>query len=217
MNSGIYRQRSYDNLQNGKSPINRLNRLVHMPRTSCDHLDLNYAQQSSPIDQQSCSDQSVVIGQANNPVNETTPVPTNFKYFSPQQRRYNEHAAAQISRYPYHRNRAVPRRYSQSYDYRHQRRGDRDFSSNNNEMHIANPLNSFSLLGDLDFIDSTEDDPMINDHNKFRVTKRNTNNSYYANDRSPARKKQRYSNIYDYSLKHGLKSIHEDSTSDDSF
>lgn len=89
---------------------------------------------------------------------------------------------------------------------------------------------ALSLLKDLDFIDESEDDPMLKDCNQFRVTRQQHHYQYSStgsvghhhgqphdrDDRSPLKKKQRYSNIYDYSFNLSLNSIHEDSTSDDS-
>lgn len=116
---------------------------------------------------------------------------------------------------------------------RHHRTG--TSSGRNNDHRLHNRSNRYqprrkssalSLLKDLDFIDESEDDPMLKDCNQFRVTRQHSQYSssgsighgqpHDRDDRSPLKKKQRYSNIYDYSFNLSLNSIHEDSTSDDS-
>lgn len=237
MNSGIYRQRSYDNLQNGKSPTYSLSsRFANIPHTSCDHTVVDalqpqhqHLQQQHLLLQQQLQQQtSALAGNDGTPV----PVPTQFKYFSPQQRKYNDKQRnASHLRYPYHKNRAVSRRHLPSLS-----------STSNEDVRMCVDMNSptqqqqnvyryhrtpqrhprqrqasaLSLLKDLDFIDSCEDDPMLKNHNQFRVTKHQYSSCDRSADRSPLKKKQRYSNIYDYSFNLSLNSIHEDSTSDDS-
>lgn len=161
-------------------------------------------------------------------------VPTHFKYFSPQQRKHPN----AYSRYPYHRNRAISRRHLPSMTAVSSNEDVRAYLDLNSptqqqqnvyHYHHRTPQrhrqrnSAMSLLKDLDFIDCTEDDPMLKDSNQFRVTKhqysscdRSSGGSNASSDRSPLKKKQRYSNIYDYSFNLSLNSIHEDSTSDDS-
>lgn len=358
LNNGVYRQRSYDNLQNGKSPsMQSLTRFVHLPRSSCDHIaDLMAAGGSSSAvtaaphlsgqiggggfggigvinaiaamssDASSSSSSpspsampvalaSTIGGQmpaaaALSAV--AAPVPTHFQYYAPQQYRHHHRKSVcdapsigAFSRYPYHKNRAVPRRplpmlplvaaaaaaaasaplQQQQHQqqmlsgtsaddirvyldvnsplsqenplssvsdptlqssgplpplllhnvYRYSRHGRSDGGHHHqhhhhhrNQQHRNAPnryqqrrkSSALSLLKDLDFIDESEDDPMLKDCNQFRVTRSqqyvNGSALYDRDDRSPLKKKQRYSNIYDYSFNLSLNSIHEDSTSDDS-
>lgn len=128
----------------------------------------------------------------------------------------------------------VPQLYN-VYRHRRHHRNNPSSSGRNNEHRLTNRPNRYqprrkssplSLLKDLDFIDESEDDPMLKDCNQFRVTRQHYQYSssgsvghgqpHDRDDRSPLKKKQRYSNIYDYSFNLSLNSIHEDSTSDDS-
>lgn len=341
LNNGVYRQRSYDNLQNGKSSsMQSLTRFVHLPRSSCDHIaDLapgapmhalfgglgigngngnvagglhtvggTIAAMSSDASSSSSSPSpsapqppaaaamaalALATAGAHSTVS-VDPVPTHFQYFAPQQQHYHHHYHHQhrrsvcdaptigaYSRYPYHKNRAVPRRplptlplisaqpaapptqqqqilSGTSADdirvymdvnspsaleptapptltdpmlvpappllhnvYRYSRRHHHHQRSNTpNRYQQRRKSSALSLLKDLDFIDESEDDPMLKDCNQFRVTRAqqyvNGSSGYDRDDRSPLKKKQRYSNIYDYSFNLSLNSIHEDSTSDDS-
>jgi len=117
--SGVYRQRSYDNLQNGKSPFHRNSiKSLHLPPTyanqhhnqlskklSLNNLNVgNKYPQLSPLIHRGYSPspqhQQQVAAQA---------IPSNFKYFSPQSKylanvNYDTNS---LPRYPYHKNRAI--------------------------------------------------------------------------------------------------------------
>lgn len=197
INSGIYRQRSYDNLQNGKSPP-----LPIRPTTF-------YRNRS-----RSASDYTVGLSFVHETLSNqisNVPVPTHFKYFSPQRKCSEPNI---VPRYPYHKNRAVPR----------QRPWD-PINRNIIDRQVIIDLKSPGLpdLFDiLDFNDPSEIDPML------RVRDRDC---YYKNKRysnhyipSPAKRKQRYSNVYEYStmsyglggMGGGLNSIVETSSSEES-
>lgn len=311
MNSGIYRQRSYDNLQNGKSPLfdvrsmSRISHHHHLPQYSnstssaspssasmisanrCEHNLLPYSlaiggggadafafshthlQQEQPtIPTATDTTTPTIPSSTTQPLEPSAPpVPTDFRYFSPQQRKSDHYKRNGVgpslhSRYPYHKNRAVSRRHIPSlmsaaavaaaasdrsssteevrlcmdlnsptqqlqnvYQYsRHNNRSSsrsryqnqRSGNRHHNHHHHHHQASALSLLKDLDFIDSCEDDPMLKNHNQFRVTKQSGGGGGISSDRSPLKKKQRYSNIYDYSFNLSLNSIYEDSTSDDS-
>lgn len=308
LSSGVYRQRSYDNLHNGKSPsMQSLTRFVHLPRSSCDHInDLTVGAAIAAMSSDASSSSS---SPSPSPATGVAPVPIHFKYFAPQQQNNssNCHSSCEssqsigaFSRYPYHQNRALAVRplpnqhhppvgstsgtmiqplsglsdndirtyldlnsptsirpptslnipppanpdtppeqpapqLHNVYRYRRHHRSNTSSGGRNNEHRLSNRPNRYqprrkssalSLLKDLDFIDESEDDPMLKDCNQFRVTRQHHHysssgsvgqgQSHDRDDRSPLKKKQRYSNIYDYSFNLSLNSIHEDSTSDDS-
>lgn len=93
---GVYRQRSYDNLQNGKFPFNRSSiKSLHLPPT--------YANQKfGPI--------GVHRGYNRSPLHHPgQAIPSNFKYVSPQSQ-YQANVdfdSNSLPRYPYHKNRAL--------------------------------------------------------------------------------------------------------------
>lgn len=107
---GVYRQRSYDNLQNGKSPFNRSSvKSLHLPPT--------YANQTShQLNKKfSLSIQKfgpVGVHRDYTPSAQNHPgqaIPSNFKYVSPQSK-YQPNVdfdSNSLPRYPYHKNRAV--------------------------------------------------------------------------------------------------------------
>lgn len=119
-----------------------------------------------------------------------------------------------MPRYPYHKNRAV-----------RQRPWDPVINRNIVDRQVIVDLKSPGLpdLFDiLDFNDPSEIDPMLRmrDRDNYHKTKRYSN--HYVP--SPAKRKQRYSNVYEYStmsyglgaISGGLNSIVESSSSEDS-
>lgn len=121
--SGVYRQRSYDNLQNGKSPYRKSIKSLHLPPSyggmnypnyPTNHGNnlsnninggsngsiVNYAQ-LSPIMHFQAKHQ-----QQHHHLNQ---IPGNVKYFAPQSKyQGGGYDSNSLPRYPYHKNRAVP-------------------------------------------------------------------------------------------------------------
>lgn len=192
INSGIYRQRSYDNLQNGKSPV------PIRPTTF-------YRNRS-----RSASDYTVGLSFVHETLSNqisNVPVPTHFKYFSPQRKCSDPNI---MPRYPYHKNRAVPRQ-----------RPWEPINRNIIDRQVIVDLKSPGLpdLFDiLDFNDPSEIDPMLRIRDRDHYYKNKRYSNHYVP--SPAKRKQRYSNVYEYSTMSyglgGLNSIVESSSSEES-
>lgn len=116
---GVYRQRSYDNIQNGKSPFHRSSiKSLHLPPT--------YANQSShqmnkkfSMSIQKFAPMSVHRGYSPSPQHhQAAAIPSNFKYVSPQSK-YDANVnydTSSLPRYPYHKNRALPTSSHQRHD-----------------------------------------------------------------------------------------------------
>lgn len=122
-------------------------------------------------------------------------------------------------RYPYHKNRAVPRKQlleQEKFLRDSERRGSGTRSSKSNDIRVCLDLQSptdpmQSLLREIDLCDTSENenDPMLRmHHSNYRANKKHLTASHGAF----GRKANRFSNVYDYSLA----SIFEDFTSDDS-
>lgn len=192
INAGIYRQRSYDNLQNGKSPV------PIRPTTF-------YRNRS-----RSASDYTVGLSFVHETLTNqisNVPVPTHFKYFSPQRKCSDPNI---MPRYPYHKNRAVPRQ-----------RPWEPINRNIIDRQVIVDLKSPGLpdLFDiLDFNDPSEIDPMLRIRDRDHYYKNKRYSNHYVP--SPAKRKQRYSNVYEYSTMSyglgGLNSIVESSSSEES-
>lgn len=247
---GIYRQRSYENLKNGKSsflqsPHYRLSRIVNLPSSipntceslssqqqmsSCiknhkqiEHLNqlddmnnvnsiINYDPQSSTNNDTDMDGLTALPSHTLSPASAPL-VPIHYKYYTPQ-RRYKDLA---LTRYPYHKNRAVPRKQlleQEKFLRDSERRGYR--SSKSNDIRVCLDLESPTdpmqgLLREIDLCDTSENesDPMLRlHHTNYRANKKHLT-SIHGNF---GRKSNRFSNVYDYSLA----SIFEDFTSDDS-
>lgn len=124
-------------------------------------------------------------------------VPTNFKYISPQRKCNNEES---YGRYPYHRNRALPQRRRLNTGFEKTREVSLELHSPDHHL----------TFRDIDVDEhGDEDDPMLS--NSFR-TKRSFN--YYSYEPPPRR--DRYSNVYEYTLPWDLSSITEDFSLDSS-
>lgn len=112
---GVYRQRSYDNLQNGKSPFHRSSiKSLHLPPT--------YANQHGHQDSKkfSLNIQKFVPMNAYRytPSPQHHPahaIPSNFKYVSPQSKYQSnvDYDSNSLPRYPYHKNRALQSNHQQ--------------------------------------------------------------------------------------------------------
>lgn len=241
---GIYRQRSYDNLKNGESiftssPLRRLPRSVHLTLPVSNNTDLLFSQLSnienrngdhdsshlgdlhdvnsinfnSVYDSENVDERNIAASShALSPASSALLVPIHYKYYSPQ-RRYRDLAL----RYPYHKNRSVPRKMlleQEKYRRESERRGIRNSKSNDIRVcvDLQSPTDPMqSLLREIDICDASENDsdPMLRlNHSNYRANKRRFNTGHGAFNR----KSNRFSNIYDYSLA----SIFEDFTSDDS-
>lgn len=106
---GVYRQRSYDNLQNGKSPFHRSSiKSLHLPPT--------YANQHGYQDDKKFSFNVQKFVPMN--IHRYTPspqhhpaqaIPSNFKYVSPQSQYQSNsnYDSNSLPRYPYHKNRPL--------------------------------------------------------------------------------------------------------------
>ena len=133
--AGVYRQRSYDNLQNGKSPFHRSSvKSLHLPssyinnnhsninnpnthlanKLSLNNLNTNKFAQLSPIIQFPPYNNHNHNGSQHHhhhqqQQQQQQAIPSNFKYFSPQ----SKYAVSKnfdsnsLPRYPYHKNRAL--------------------------------------------------------------------------------------------------------------
>lgn len=96
--------------------------------------------------------------------------------------------------------------------------------NNNNNNHTADDDNfcvysplSPSLFGDVELMDHSEDDYSTMKDRGLRLVKRYSSSNASNYFMSPARKKQRYSNVYDYNSRNfDLNAIQEDYISDDS-
>lgn len=107
---GVYRQRSYDNLQNGKSPFHRSSvKSLHLPPTYANqHNQLN---KKFSLSFQKFGPTNVHRGYSPSPQNHPAAqaIPSNFTYVSPQsQYQANvNYDSNSLPRYPYHKNRAI--------------------------------------------------------------------------------------------------------------
>lgn len=201
--TGIYRHRSYDNLQNGKSlsPAYRLTRNLQLPHSPS--FDRN-----SPLP---LLHKTVLNNNTN-----LVPVPSEFKFFSPQRRNRSD---SHLPRYPYHKNRAVPRQNSEQSDTKNRpfKRVYKQrplYSRPDVHFELKSPTNRLTIR-ECDFGgggDSTEFDTMLRDSQTFRISKR----TLYEQNGSPGRRDNRFSNVYEYGLNIDLNSIIEDVTSDSS-
>lgn len=97
---GVYRQRSYDNLQNGKSPFHRNSiRSLHLPPSNSYVMsNYNYNTLGKRL---SLNDKNYMDYHQN------AAIPSNFKYVSPQSSTTEHFDSNSLPRYPYHNNRAV--------------------------------------------------------------------------------------------------------------
>jgi hypothetical protein len=108
---GVYRQRSYDNLQNGKSSFHRSSvKSLHLPPTYATHqsqqLNNKFSmsiQKFTPPTIPTFATNIYHGGYSPSPTQHHI-IPTNFKYVSPQ----SEYDSNSLPRYPYHKNRALP-------------------------------------------------------------------------------------------------------------
>lgn len=222
---GVYRHRSYDNLQNGKLPCRRNMNLLRLS-TSYDQIQLHPTIVSSNI-------------------------PSRFEYFSPQNKL--NHQSIMIGEYPFHKNRAVTRRnYTNDVFYSKFLKSESNLMNNNvgeggfeenvdeerQRLNQISPINEQKTSDDvLSLVLSdlkSEFDPMINNKNNNSISSSNNynNNSgingggggrllrtqkhYHSSPTkfTTTRKPKRYSSVYEYSYKNDLNSIHEDSASD---
>lgn len=101
---GVYRQRSYDNLQNGKSPFHRNSvKSLHLP-TSSSYSMSNYNSSAN----NSALGKRLSFNSSNHHQQNHAAIPSHFKFVSPQQTSSAENFDSNsLPRYPYHRNRAV--------------------------------------------------------------------------------------------------------------
>lgn len=110
---GVYRQRSYDNLQNGKSPFHRSSiKSLHLPPTfanQSNHHQLN--KKFSLSIQKFAAPLNMHRGYSPSPQHHPAAqaIPSNFKFVSPQSQyqpsvNYDSNS---LPRYPYHKNRAL--------------------------------------------------------------------------------------------------------------
>lgn len=144
--AGVYRQRSYDNLQNGKSPFHRSSvKSLHLPssyinninnnnnnnnpnthlanKLSLNNLNPNKFAQLSPIIQfppynNHNHNSPQHYHQQQQQHQQQQAIPSNFKYFSPQSKYAapNNFESNSLPRYPYHKNRAVAGLHHQRHD-----------------------------------------------------------------------------------------------------
>jgi hypothetical protein len=109
---GVYRQRSYDNLQNGKSQFHRSSiKSLHLPPTyaiqSNQHQQLN--KKFSLSIQKFAAPLSMHRGYSPSPQHPSQAIPSNFKLVSPQSQYHSgaSYDSNSLPRYPYHKNRAL--------------------------------------------------------------------------------------------------------------
>lgn len=143
--AGVYRQRSYDNLQNGKSPFHRSSvKSLHLPssyinninnnnnnnnhnthlanKLSLNNLNPNKFAQLSPIIQfppyNNHNHNSPQHYHQQQQHQQQQAIPSNFKYFSPQSKyaATNNFDSNSLPRYPYHKNRALAGLHQQRHD-----------------------------------------------------------------------------------------------------
>lgn len=125
---GVYRQRSYDNLQNGKSPFHRSSiKSLHLPPSYSSNQIASLNKRFSLSVQKFNNNANISNNNINNNNNITNPsinrsfsastpqhqqqaIPTNFKFVSPQSKydmSDNHYDSNSLPRYPYHKNRAI--------------------------------------------------------------------------------------------------------------
>jgi hypothetical protein len=108
---GVYRQRSYDNIQNGKSPFHRSSvKSLHLPPTYANQQNHQLNKKFSLSIQKFAPMNVHQRGYSPSP---QTPsgqaIPSNFKFVSPQSK-YDSNVnydSNSLPRYPYHKNRAL--------------------------------------------------------------------------------------------------------------
>ncbi|KAM8708862.1 hypothetical protein ACLKA7_015776 [Drosophila subpalustris] len=141
------------------------------------------------------------------------PAPSDFKYYSPQQRHTN---------YPFPKSaRSMRRQSTQSVDSSkvniagyHPLPMRKPYKHQEVMFELKSPTNRLTIR-ECDFGGGGEpcdDDQSIKDSQIFRVSKRNL----YMNHRSPWKERDRYSNLYEYSFNIDLNSIIEDAAGSDS-
>jgi hypothetical protein len=105
---GIYRQRSYDNLQNGKSPFHRNSvRSLHLPSST---YNMSFGNNNQNLD--ALHKRFSLSGMPRMSPNsiENHAIPSNFKFVSPQTKYetcIESYDSNSLPRYPYHKNRAI--------------------------------------------------------------------------------------------------------------
>lgn len=239
---GVYRPQSYDNLQNGKSStkctqspatVNRLRKMqMHLPISP--YYDRN---SQLPLLHRTIINPYLLPPSCTSEISGTTtwtttskqslvppPLPINFRYSQPPRRdrereeaRKNKKAAGVMFKKP---NRVKKRRLSvMSLDSVKQppvyaplpmrpRKHKEEVL-----FELKSPTNRLTIR-ECDFGGggAPDDDESIKDSQIFRVSKRNL----YMNHRSPWKERDRYSNLYEYSLNIDLNSIVEDAVLSDS-
>lgn len=113
---GIYRQRSYDNLQNGKSPFQRNSfKNSHLPPSSYPNNQQLLLNKRFSLSIQKFNNNSTT-NRGLSPIHQhpSQAIPSNFKYVSPQSKYESQSSIENINydsnslpRYPYHKNRAI--------------------------------------------------------------------------------------------------------------
>lgn len=221
-NPGIYRHRSYDNLQNGKSsfyapstpaaPYRLRKSYFHQNTMSLTHSPSFDRNSPIPLLHKTFINNNTNTNTTNSNI---PPVPTEFKYYSPQRR--HTRSETNVARYPFHKNRAIlPRQDSEELPpaARHTSLPMRPRYKKQEVLYeLKSPTNRLTLRecdfgGGGDPIESESKDSQI-----FRVSKRNLYQEYG----SPASsRKERFSNVYEYSFNIDLNSIIEDAASDSS-
>lgn len=109
---GVYRQRSYDNLQNGKSPFHRSSvKSLHLPPTYANQQGgLQQLNRKFSLSTQKFAPVSVHRGYSPTPPHhQAHAIPSNFTYVSPQSQCQPDadFDSNSLPRYPYHKNRAI--------------------------------------------------------------------------------------------------------------
>lgn len=206
----MYRQRSYDNLHNGKSPCHNIH-----------HMRLSYSYEQIQIP-------SLHRSINNSDVNNSL-IPKNFKYHTPQSKykipstlspsssasSSTQHDNNNLIHYPFHKNRAIFRKSANDIFYNNYMSPHTHVSDNRIYFDLKNSSSSENILSNAALRDSTsssdtEIDPMIRNCENYRNSKRQMQ-LYELNQ---SKRKERYSNVYEYSYKQNLNSIYEDSGSD---
>lgn len=109
---GVYRQRSYDNLQNGKSPFHRSSvKSLHLPPTYANQQGgMQQLNRKFSLSTQKFAPVSVHRGYSPTPAHQQAhAIPSNFTYVSPQSQCQPDvdFDSNSLPRYPYHKNRAI--------------------------------------------------------------------------------------------------------------
>ena len=122
--SGVYRQRSYDNLQNGKSPYRKSVKSLHLPPTygvqNYQNCPSNHGNNLNNSNEGVGSNGSIINYAQLSPImhfakqqqqqhhHHLNQIPSNLKYFAPQSKyQGGGYDSNSLPRYPYHKNRAV--------------------------------------------------------------------------------------------------------------